>query len=199
MVKDFLFKDRDGQTPLPLELTKGLIPKHIQTMGELDEYEEENITEGLLWLAKYTGEYLTYNFWLKLHQKLFNKVWRWAGKVRTHELNNPDFLMPYLVWPSLKQLEGDIRFWLEKKSYPHREIMARFHERIETIHPFANGNGRFGRILTEYLSEKEKQEVPTWGKKLQSDPKQRRQNYLKTLQEARRNGHYASLIDFIFS
>ena len=42
-MSDFLFKDRDGQTPLPPELQKGLRIKTIQTVGELDEYEEDNI------------------------------------------------------------------------------------------------------------------------------------------------------------
>ena len=51
MVNNFLFKDRDGQTPLPPELFKGLRVKTIQTMGELDEYEERNIARGLLCLA----------------------------------------------------------------------------------------------------------------------------------------------------
>lgn len=32
-MSDFLFKDRNGQTPLPEELKKGLKPKHIQNMG----------------------------------------------------------------------------------------------------------------------------------------------------------------------
>ena len=48
----FLFMDRDGQTPLPHELQKGLRIKSIQTVGELDEYEEDNIAKGLSWLAK---------------------------------------------------------------------------------------------------------------------------------------------------
>ena len=39
----FFFKDRDGQTPLPPELQKGLKVKSIQTIGELDEFEEDNI------------------------------------------------------------------------------------------------------------------------------------------------------------
>jgi len=43
VVKNFLFKDRDGHTPLPPELQKSLKPTHIQTIGELDEYEEQNI------------------------------------------------------------------------------------------------------------------------------------------------------------
>ena len=42
-MSNFLFKIRDGQTPLPAELLKGLKPINIQTMGELDEYEEQNI------------------------------------------------------------------------------------------------------------------------------------------------------------
>ena len=51
-MSDFLFKDRDGQTPLPPELQKGLKIKTIQTIGELDEYEEDNIAKGLSWLAR---------------------------------------------------------------------------------------------------------------------------------------------------
>lgn len=92
MVNNFFFKDRDGQTPLPPELRKVLIPKTIQSMGELDEYEEDNIAIGLIWLERYKrDDYLTSSFWIKLHKKLFGKVWKWAGKVRTHELNNPMF------------------------------------------------------------------------------------------------------------
>ena len=75
MVKNFLFRDRDGQTSLPVELQKGLKPTHIQTIGELDEYEEQNIVEGLSWLKNYDGECSVYEFWLKLHKKLFGDVW----------------------------------------------------------------------------------------------------------------------------
>ena len=70
-MSDFLFKDRDGQTSLPRELRKGLKPNHIQTMGELDEYEEENIAEGILWLKKQDKSPLDQYFWFQLHKKLF--------------------------------------------------------------------------------------------------------------------------------
>src|SRR5690349_9363792 len=108
MVRHFLFKDRDGQTPLPAELQKGLIPKTVQTVGELDEYEEENIAEGIIWLENYKyDDYATVSFWLKVHKKLFGKVWKWAGKVRTHDLDNPYFLLAHQIWPALKKLEDD--------------------------------------------------------------------------------------------
>lgn len=147
MVNHFLFKDRDGQTPLPRELRMGLIPKNVQTMGELDEREEENILEGLLWLEKNSKEILDFEFFCKLHKKLFSKVWKWAGQIRTHELDNPDFLLPQKIRPALQQLIGDMKFWIENKTYDDNEIMARLHERTLTIHPFANGNGRWSRIL----------------------------------------------------
>ena len=55
MVANYLFRDRDGQTPLPPELRRGLIPKHIVTIGELDEHEEQNIAEGMVWLKRQNG------------------------------------------------------------------------------------------------------------------------------------------------
>jgi len=199
VVKNFLFKDRNGQTPLPSELQKGLKPNHIQTIGELDEYEEQNIVEGLSWLKNCEGKYSSYDFWLKLHKKLFGDVWKWAGVVRKHELNNPDFHLPHQIWPSLKQLENDINYWLKKKAFSHKEIAARFHERIETIHPFTNGNGRFGRILVEFFCEKKSILIPTWGAFLKSDPEARRQAYITALECARRKTDYSLLIKFMFS
>lgn len=199
MVAPFLFKDRDGQTPLPSELQKGLKPKHIQTMGELDEYEESNIVKGLIWLNDYTGDCITYEFWLKLHKKLFNEVWDWAGEVRKHELNNPDFLPPHQIWSAFKQLEEDLKYWMKNKMFSYDEIAARFHERIETIHPFSNGNGRFGRILVEYFCKKKGSKLPQWGSFLATDPKMRRKTYIAALYHARRDGDHSALVKFMFS
>lgn len=199
MVNHFLFKDRDGQTPLPPELFKGLKIKTIQTMGELDDYEERNIAMGLVWLSKQKDDPRKYNFWLKLHKKLFDKVWSWAGKIRNHELNNPDFCHPRDIWPELYQLEQNLSTWVEYKSYSLDVIAARFHERIETIHPFANGNGRFGRIITEQICEHLKTSKPTWGMRYSKEPAERRRRYIDGLNTARRDLDYALLVDTMFS
>ena len=198
-MSNFLFKDRDGQTPLPIKLQKGLKIKTIQTIGELDEYEEDNIAKGLSWLAKQKQDPGRYGFWLKLHKKLFESVWSWAGKIRTHELANPDFRSPLEIWPQLYQLETDLEKWISAAYFSHQETMARFHERIETIHPFANGNGRFGRIITEHICKYHQYEVPVWGQKFQHDPASRRTNYIAALVEARRQGNYQALIDVMFN
>lgn len=198
-MSDFLFKDRDGQTPLPLELQKGLKIRTIQTVGELDEHEEDNIAKGLGWLAKQKANPCKYDFWLKLHKKLFENVWTWAGKIRTHELANPDFKLPHDIWPELYQLEKDLDFWITTQSFSHQELAARFHERIETIHPFANGNGRFGRIITEQICRFHQCDIPTWGRKLQSNPEKRRKTYIAALTKARRDGDYSELVAMMFT
>lgn len=123
-MSDFLFKDRDGQSPLPHELQKGLKIKTIQTVGELGEYEEDNIAKGLNWLSKQKADPCKYDFWIKLHKKLFENVWSWAGKIRTHELANPDFKMPHDIWPQLYQLEKDLAAWIADTSLQRQELAA---------------------------------------------------------------------------
>lgn len=56
MVNRFLFKDRDGRTPLSDDFKKDLIPTDVKTGGDLDVHEEENIVEGLVWLEDCNGE-----------------------------------------------------------------------------------------------------------------------------------------------
>lgn len=195
---NFLFKDRDGQTPLPPELRKGLKHKHIQTIGELDEYEEDNIAEGLSWLEKQTRDCLTYDFWLLLHKKLFGNVWSWAGKVRLHELQNLDFLHPHEILSAFRPLEQDVRYWLDYSTYVNQELAARFHERLLTIHPFPNGNGRFSRILVEFFCKQNGIQIPTWGSHLRKGPQDRRKNYIDAIVKARKEFLFDSLTAFMF-
>lgn len=200
-MKNFLFKDRDGQTQLPPELRKGLKPKTINTMGDLDYFEEANIAKGLIWFAQQKPEkVLEMNFWLKAHKQLFGDVWTWAGEIRKHELQNEEFKQPHQILPELKKLVGDLKYWVEERPFEDdREIVARFHERFLTIHPFANGNGRTGRILTDLLSKRLKLPNPTWGRHLLSDKSKRRSEYIANLKLARQARSFRGLIEFVFN
>lgn len=199
MVRSFYFKDREGQTPLTEDQYRGLIPSHIQNMAELDEYEEANITKGLVWLDKQKDKnYLKYEFWLKLHKKLFSEVWKWAGIIRENELSNPYFIHPPKIWTEIGNLEKSILSWLEHESYSNKETAARIHERLLTIHPFPNGNGRFSRILTEHICAHLKWPKPIWSKNI-TDPKERRSEYIASIDEARQTRNYSRLEKFIFS
>lgn len=199
MVRNFYFKDREGQTPLTEDQYRGLIPSHIQTMADLDEYEEANITKGLVWLDKQKDKnYLKYEFWLKLHKELFSEVWKWAGKIRENELSNPYFIHPTRIWTEIGNLETSILSWLEHESYSNKETAARIHERLLTIHPFPNGNGRFSRILTEHICTHLKWPKPTWSKNI-PDPKERRSEYIASIDEVRQTRNYSRLEKFIFS
>lgn len=198
-MKNFLFKVRDGQTPLPNDLQKGLKPKNVQTMSELDEYEENNIAQGLAWLESCSEDPFDYTFWINLHKKLFGKVWKWAGQIRLHDLNNPDFLLPHQIRTGLSQLIGDGKYWFEHKTYSEKEIIARIHEKLLTIHPFANGNGRWSRILTEYICQKNNIQTPTWNERRKDRPEQRRKEYIEAVELARHKKLFNNLIDVIFS
>ena len=197
-MKDFLFKDRGGQTPLPPELQKGLISKNVQTIGELDEYEEQNIAEGMVWLEDSNANSLNYSFWLRLHKKLFGNVWNWAGEIRSHDLGNADFLYPEKVRPALMQLIGDAEYWFKNDTYPKKETIARIHEKLLTIHPFANGNGRWSRILTEYICKQNKIDIPKWNLKSKDDPQKRRKEYIEAVELARHKRQFLKLIRVIF-
>ena len=134
-----------------------------------------------------------------MHKKLFGKVWKWAGKVRSHELQNPDVHLPQDIWPALKQLEGDLKFWLSERELSDEEIAARFHQRLLTIHPFSSGNGRFARILTEHLCNQEGFPIPQWGVCCREKPKLRRKKYVESLTAARRTGNQIHLLEFMYS
>lgn len=198
MMRNFDFNDRDGSTPLTGEQLKGL-KLDINTQGELDEFEEQNITLGLSWLEKTKMDYTKYDFWKAAHKKHFSDVWSWAGEIRTEQLANPYFSEPGQISNDLYNLEKDLSTWLEFDAYEPKEFIAQFHLRLITIHPFFNGNGRISRILAEHLSAKLGFQVPKWGQKYKNEPEQRRKNYILALDKCRQDKVMKGLITFIYS
>jgi Fic-DOC domain mobile mystery protein B len=173
-----------GATPLTPEELEGLKLKHITTRGELDRWEQDNIQDALAWLQKRRkGEILSEKFICQLHEKMFNRVWNWAGNFRRSD-KNIGVQWPYIP-VELRQLLNDTKVWIEYNTYSPDEIAYRFHHRLVWIHLFPNGNGRHSRLMTEILlMEALHQEPFTWGSHDLSQASDVRKNYISALKAA---------------
>ena len=185
-----------GPTPLDPDELAGLRHKHITTRAELDELEQANIDEGLQWLKKQRAPaVLTEGFVRNLHKKLFGRVWQWAGTFRSTEKNIG--VDPLHIATELKQLLDNAHFWIENNTYPPRELAARFHHRLVYIHPFANGNGRHARIMTDaMLTRLMDAPVINWAGGYKPEKmNERRKQYVVALRHA--DGHdFRALFEF---
>lgn len=151
-----------GATPIDPDELKDLIPDYISTMGELNLLEQSNITDGFVWAGKQgLDDLLSVSFILKLHEKMFNQVWRWAGKTRKSNKNIG--VMKENIMTDLGILIGNTKFWIENKTFANDEIAARFHHRLVQIHVFPNGNGRHARLMTDLLLQNLGENKFTWG------------------------------------
>ena len=189
------FEWPEGATPLDPDEAEGLIP-FISTQGQLNEYEAMNILDGVEWAGKsriIKSRLLNQETLKLLHQQMFGKTWRWAGRYRlTQKTIGCDASK---ISMEMKMLLDDVTFWLEHKTYTPKELVTRFHHRLVLIHPFVNGNGRFSRVATELLCEQQKWDWPTWGRGSGGDVRKR---YIECLQQADRSD-YRSLIAFLWS
>lgn len=179
-----LHEQPDDATPLTPEEREGLIPTNIGTRKELNEVEQANIYEATTWaLLERRGDPLDENFGMRLHKRMFGKVWKWAGEYRTTEKNIGDH--HYWEIPvALRQVLSDVRYWIEHKTYPPDEIVARFHRSIVWIHPFPNGNGRWSRLMADVLLTRMGEKPFTWGGSALRDADATRKAYIDALHAA---------------
>ncbi len=184
-----------GQTPLSDEEKLGLIPSYISTVGELNEWEYENILQGQKWaLGQRKRDVLSEEFVKLLHKKMFGDTWEWAGQYRQ---SNKNIGVPaYLVPVEIREVLDGVRSWEGENTFPVREIAARLHHRLVKVHPFPNGNGRHTRFLADLYLLRIGQRPFEWGGgsnlRWQSDLKQQ---YLFALREAD-NLNYRPLLEF---
>jgi len=183
-----------GATPLEADEIHNLIPKHLITQKELDEWEQYNIVKAETWvLSQKRSDILSVGFAQKLHKKMFDETWSWAGRFRTRQTNIG--VESIYITQELKILFDDADFWLVNSTYSLREAAVRLHHRLVYIHPFPNGNGRFSRLFADLVMYYQNQPRFSWGGNSLTTDSEVRKCYLNALRAADKSD-YSKLIIF---
>lgn len=189
----------EGQTPLSEEEKEGLLINTVTTKSELDEVEQRNVEEAILYLINRrkrlsVEEVLSERFVKDLHARMFSGVWRWAGDFRATEKNIG--VQSYMIGIELRQLLDDCKYWVANETFSPDEIAVRFKHRIVLIHCFSNGNGRHSRLIADVIAEKLfGLDVFTWGGNNLAEKGEFRAIYLNALRNADK-GEFEPLIKF---
>lgn len=194
------FDFNDHNTPLSGEEMDGLIIPTIRTRNDLNEAEALNLIEGTLWLKEKARNVDVFDdlFLCKIHKQLFGQVWEWAGTYRTTNKNIGVFWEDIPAQIRAKAL--DAKFWFENEVYPPEELAVRFHYELVHVHPYPNGNGRFSRIIADYIVENIFELKPLkWGNHHLIKSTDARRTYIAAIVEMDSSGNIASLLDFAMS
>jgi len=179
----------EGQTPLDDDERDGLRIVSITTRGELDEFEQLGVEQAVACSMKrrFTIDpILTEEFVKEVHRRMFSEIWTWAGEFRSTNKNLG--VDAYEIRQELKKLLDDCLYWVNQNTFPPDEIAVRFGHRMVCIHPFANGNGRHSRLITDILVHHGLgRPYFTWGSVRLTSPGSARSAYLQALREADRN------------
>lgn len=190
------FSYPEGATPL--DDTSDLKLSWVQTQEDLNHVEGENIAKAaskyLLKTVNKPTDWFNVPFLQKIHYDMFSDVWGWAGKFRTTQ--TCPGIKPYQIHQALLHLSEDVKFWFDEKSgLAPIEQAVQIHHRLVLIHPYANGNGRFSRLVSDRYLKFFKYPIPNWPIDLNKDG-QERKKYINALREADA-GHYEPLVLYI--
>lgn len=188
------FKQPIGATSL--SDASGLIPKHITTQEELNEWEQRNVLKAsreFLTSLRHRKEWLNPKFIKTVHFEMFNETWEWAGHFRKSNMN---IGAPwYQIDEEIKKLCDDIKIWPCVTEKEIKESAIRLHHHLTVIHPFPDGNGRHARLMANIFLYYYKYPIFLWGNCPLYKKDLARKEYLKALKEADRGDLFA-LIKF---
>lgn len=186
-----------GATPIDGDEAEALIPRHITLQSELNEWEQANILEAEKWsFGQRHGDILSIEFIKKLHLKMFDETWKWAGRFRK-TLKNIG-VVPHEISQELLKFCADAEVQIDEEVYSFDEIAARLHHRLVWIHPFPNGNGRHARIFTDIFLVYNQRQRFTWGREDLANHSETRKKYIEALREADKH-NFDPLLEFVRS
>lgn len=174
----------------------------LLTRAELNRAEAENIGKAMLWVfdprRRPRPEEVIRESWLaRLHRRMYDEVWTWAGRYRTTDKN---LGVPYWqVRMDMRTLEDDARAWLADTSenrFGDDDCSIRFGYRLVVIHPFPNGNGRWSRLASDALVVALGGRRFSWGGDSLTDVTPLRRAYIAALQTADHTGDIGPLLAF---
>lgn len=173
-----------GATPLTQDEQDELLPDHLDTRGDLNEWEQDNIDEAILWAQTTRIPALDEATIRELHRRMFDRTWAWAGTYRRSATNIGNVACPDIP-AEVRKLVDDGAYWLEHGESTVDETVLRLHHRlVGHIHPFPNGNGRHGRLWCDLLLKQSGRPPFGWkNTELGSDGEARRA-YIRSLQAA---------------
>lgn len=173
-----------------LILNESLVPKG-KTLREINE--ARNHLEAINFINSYKGD-LDENFILKLHSIILKNISEnFAGRYRETSVRifKSDATFPDAS--KVPQLMKNLVYWYKtNKSKMHPfELAIVFSNKLVSIHPFIDGNGRTSRLVMNFLLKKKKY---PW---INVYMKQR-VSYLEAVREAN-NNNYKPILEFCIS
>lgn len=193
-----LFESIPGQTPLDPNEINDLIPGHLRTQADLNEFEAANIERAIKdhLFAKRPHKLSDPEVLKRVHRDMFNHTWKWAGEYRKSNKNlGKDW---WMIPEEMKKLCDDLKYWKENGTYELVEMAVRLHHRLVAIHPFPNGNGRHARLVADIFLRERGQPLLTWGSRELRGKNTDRHAYIIALQKADK-GDFVDLIRFATS
>ena len=153
-MNDGMLGEPDGATPL--DDVSGLLRDDITTRGQLDEAEGLNTVSALDWIDRgRLGDVFTVRFYRELHKRMYDQVWTWAGTLRSDTGARPNIGVPPAMVPSeLGRVAMESAHDWVARNEPLLTFIARYHHALVWVHPFNNGNGRWGRLACDVVVER---------------------------------------------
>jgi len=172
-------------------LFEGIVPKE-KPLREV--HEVINHKKALDYILKYKGD-INKNFILKIHEiitlnTLEDYLANQIGKYRRNQVF-VGMSIPPRPEDVPNKIATLIRWYSTNKKKLHPLILASyFHTEFEKIHPFIDGNGRVGRIIMNFILNKNK--FP-----MINIPKKKRFRYYEVLQIAHHKGNLSPFVKFL--
>ena len=187
-----------GATPVDPDEAADLLPNGIETVDQLNAFEQTNILSATEWALRHRRRHtpatvLSERFLFDLHRRMFDETWRWAGVPRRTDENIG------VHWPTirvaLRERVRDAQLWLTESVFTPDEVAVRPHHGIVLGHPFPNGNGRWSRLVADTLMYAHRQSPSDWGATNLTSAGDARAAYLAALRAAD-HGDFAPILKF---
>ncbi|MDX1950301.1 MAG: Fic family protein [Rickettsiales bacterium] len=132
----------------------------IKNQEDLDLFEKNIIRLVLLKFPDaIKNDVVDLNLWKKIHKIFFDKVFSWAGQIRTVQMakGTTMFAHPEYIESSAKEIFNDLKkenylTSLDKENLCER--LAYYFCELNMLHPFREGNGRTQRILFSEIARR---------------------------------------------